>query len=211
MTNTIAVVDYGMGNLHSVARAVCQVAPQDKTIITSTAADIAAADRVVFPGQGAARQCVQGVKDHHLQEVLIDAFNNKPFLGICMGLQILFEHSDENNGVDCLGLIAGNVHGFQRSVLEPEKKVPHMGWNEVLQTGSHPLWRGIDNGARFYFVHSYFVAPTDASWCAASTDYLGSFTSAVARDNVFATQFHPEKSATDGLQLLKNFSEWKVN
>ena len=211
MTNTIAVVDYGMGNLHSVARAVGQVAPQDKTIITSTAADIAAADRVVFPGQGAARQCVQGVKDHHLQEVLIDAFNNKPFLGICMGLQILFEHSDENNGVDCLGLIAGNVHGFQRSVLEPEKKVPHMGGNEVAQTGSHPLWRGIDNGARFYFVHSYFVAPTDASWCAASTDYLGSFTSAVARDNVFATQFYPEKSATDGLQLLKNFSEWKVN
>lgn len=211
MTQTIAVVDYGMGNLHSVARAVSQVAPHCKTVITASAHDIAKADRVVFPGQGAARQCVQGVLDHQLKNVLIDAFKNKPFLGICMGLQILFDHSDENEGVDCLGLIAGGVHEFQRSAKEPEKKIPHMGWNEVNHVQPHPLWRGIADSARFYFVHSYYVAPTDADWTAASTDYLGSFTSAVARENVFATQFHPEKSAADGLQLLKNFSEWKVN
>jgi len=211
MTKAIAVVDYGMGNLHSVARAVSQVAPRYKTLITSSATEIASADRVVFPGQGAARQCVQGVKDHHLHDVLIDAFNNKPFLGICMGLQILFDHSDENNGVDCLGLIAGGVHEFQRSSIEPEKKIPHMGWNEVKQTQSHALWQGIDNNARFYFVHSYYVQPADSSWTSAGTSYLGDFTSAVARDNVFATQFHPEKSAADGLQLLKNFSEWNVS
>jgi glutamine amidotransferase len=210
MTNTIAVVDYGMGNLHSVARAVSQVAVNSKTVITSSAQTIASADRVVFPGQGAARQCVMAVHDYQLVDVLVDAFNNKPFLGICMGLQILFDRSDENEGVDCLGLVAGQVHEFQRSPSEPEKKVPHMGWNEVNQQQSHPLWQGIDNHSRFYFVHSYYVVPSDNAWIAASTDYLGTFTSAVARDNVFATQFHPEKSAGDGLQLLKNFSEWTV-
>ena len=156
MAKTIAVVDYGMGNLHSVARAVSQAAPQCKTIISSSAADIASADRVVFPGQGAARQCVQGVQDHQLGEALVQAFNNKPFLGICMGLQILFDHSNENEGVDCLGLVTGGVHEFQRSATEPEKKIPHMGWNEVNQISSHPLWQGIENGARFYFVHSYY-------------------------------------------------------
>lgn len=211
MTNTIAVVDYGMGNLHSVARAVSQVAVNSKTIITSSALDIANADRVVFPGQGAAKQCVKAVHDYQLTEALVDAFHNKPFLGICMGLQILFDHSDENDGVDCLGLVAGQVHEFQRSADEPEKKVPHMGWNEVIQRQSHPLWQGIDSRSRFYFVHSYYVVPSDREWIASSTEYLGTFTSAVARDNVFATQFHPEKSAGDGLQLLKNFSEWKVN
>ena len=210
MTNTIAVVDYGMGNLHSVARAVSQVAVNSKTIITSSAQDIASADRVVFPGQGAARQCVKAVHDYQLADALVDAFKNKPFFGICMGLQILFDRSDENEGVDCLGLVDGQVHEFQRLPSEPEKKVPHMGWNEVNQQQSHPLWQGIDNHARFYFVHSYYVVPSDSAWIAASTDYLGTFTSAVARDNVFATQFHPEKSAGDGLQLLKNFSEWTV-
>jgi glutamine amidotransferase len=211
MTETIAVIDYGMGNLHSVARAVAQVAPHSNTIITSSAADITRADRIVFPGQGAARQCVNGVVSHELVDVLIDAFNNKPFLGICMGLQILFDHSHENDGVDCLGLIAGGVHEFQRDASEPDKKIPHMGWNEVEQLTPHPLWQGIANNARFYFVHSYYVVPDDQSWAAASTRYLGAFTSAVARDNVFAVQFHPEKSAADGLKLLKNFSDWNVD
>jgi len=211
MAKTIAVVDYGMGNLHSVARAVSQVAPRCKTIITSSATDIAGADRVVFPGQGAAKQCVQGVQDYQLSESLVQAFNNKPFLGICMGLQILFDHSDENEGVECLGLIAGGVHEFQRTAAEPEKKIPHMGWNEVEQLHAHPLWRGIEDGARFYFVHSYYVVPADSSWSSSNTNYLGKFTSAIANANVFATQFHPEKSATDGLQLLKNFSEWNVH
>lgn len=211
MTRTIAVVDYGMGNLHSVARAAAHVAPQCKVIVTSSATDIASADRVIFPGQGAARQCVQSVRDYNLEEALIEAFNNKPFLGICMGLQILFDRSDENGGVDCLGLIAGDVNAFERRLDEPQKKVPHMGWNQVFQVKSHPLWQGIEQGVRFYFVHSYFVSPGNDSWTSATTDYLGTFTSAVSRDNVFATQFHPEKSAAQGLRLLKNFSDWTID
>jgi len=188
---SIVVVDYGMGNLRSVARAISHVAAGYDTVISSSAAEIQKADKVVFPGQGAARQCVQNLHDYKLGEALVDAFNNKPFLGICMGLQILFDRSDENNG-------------------EPDKKIPHMGWNKVSQAKQHPLWQGISNEARFYFVHSYYVVPADNAWCSASTEYLGQFTSAVARDNVFATQFHPEKSAADGLQLLKNFSDWTV-
>lgn len=211
MSSTIAVVDYGMGNLRSVAKAMVHVAPKSRVIITSSAKDINNADRIVFPGQGAARDCMRNLQQYELAESIANAFKNKPFLGVCMGLQVLFDRSDENSGIDCMGLISGAVRGFTRSPQQPGMKVPHMGWNEVMQTSAHPLWRGIGNKARFYFVHSYYVAPADKMWVAATTDYLSEFTSAVARDNVFAAQFHPEKSADDGLRLLENFTNWKLN
>lgn len=211
MVATIAVVDYGMGNLRSVARAMIHVAPKSNVIITSLADDINNADRVVFPGQGAARDCMRNLNDHKLIESIAAAFKNKPFLGICMGLQVLFERSDENEGVNCMGLVRGGVHGFKRRADQSQMKVPHMGWNEVRQSAAHPLWNKVQNNARFYFVHSYYVAPEDNSWTAATTGYLNEFTSAVTNENVFATQFHPEKSASDGLQLLENFTNWKLN
>ncbi len=208
MTSSIAVVDYGMGNLRSVAKALAHVSPKSKVKITSVAEDIARADRVVFPGQGAARDCMNNLEEYKLGESIDQAFRNKPFLGICMGLQVLFARSDENNGVPCLGLIEGGVHQFQRPPLPASPKIPHMGWNEVTQTSDHPLWRNIKDRARFYFVHSYFVCAQDPLWNTGTTAYLGEFTSAIARDNVFATQFHPEKSAADGLCLLSNFTNW---
>lgn len=209
MATRIAVVDYGMGNLRSVAKALTHVAPKSRVDITCSHADIARADRVVFPGQGAARDCMRNLHEHELGASVVQAFGNKPFLGICMGLQVLFNRSDENGGVACLGLIEGGVHGFERPALASAPKVPHMGWNEVRQTSAHPLWKNIKDNARFYFVHSYFVQTKDAVWQTGTTSYLGEFTSAIARDNVFATQFHPEKSASDGLCLLKNFINWK--
>ncbi len=208
MSNTIAVIDYGMGNLRSVAKAIEHVAPKSNTQITSDPVVIAKADRVVFPGQGAARDCMKNLASHDLSEAVHSAFNNKPFLGICMGLQVLFEQSDENDGVACLGLVAGGVQRFKRLLHRPTDKVPHMGWNQVGQLQPHDLWQGINDHARFYFVHSYYVTPADNNWIAAHTDYLVPFTSAVARDNVFATQFHPEKSADSGLRLLQNFTQW---
>ena len=211
MPTTIAVVDYGMGNLRSVAKAMVHVAPKCRVKITSLASDIEKADRIVFPGQGAARDCMRNLHDHDLHHAIANAFQLKPVFGICMGLQVLFDRSDENNGVDCLALVEGGVHGFVRRSEQPEMKVPHMGWNQVQQTGSHPLWSGISDHARFYFVHSYYVSPKDLSWVAAKTNYLSQFTSAIAKDNVFATQFHPEKSADDGLRLLKNFTNWTVS
>ncbi len=210
MAETIAVVDYGMGNLRSVAKALSHVAPKSNVQVTSDATTIAAADRIVFPGQGAARDCMKHLKHYHLHEVVSEAFRNKPFFGICMGLQVLFERSAENAGVDCLGLVKGSVSGFKRDLNKPDCKIPHMGWNTVQQTTSHPLWHNIADNAHFYFVHSYYVCPEDQHWIAGSTDYLNSFTSVVARDNVFATQFHPEKSSDDGLQLLHNFAQWKL-
>ncbi len=209
MATTIAVVDYGMGNLRSVARALIHVAPKSKVIVTSSADDINHADRIVFPGQGAARDCMRNLHNHKLTESITAAFHNKPFLGICMGLQVLFDHSDENEGVDCLGLVQGGVHEFNRRAEEPHMKVPHMGWNEVSQSAPHPVWKNVENNARFYFVHSYYVVPEKASWTAATTGYLNKFTSAISKDNVFAAQFHPEKSASDGLQMLENFTNWK--
>jgi len=207
---SIVVIDYGMGNLRSVARALEHVADSATVRITDSPADIAAADRVVFPGQGAARDCMANIQKRELAESILQAFSGKPFLGICMGLQVLFEHSDENDGVECLGKIPGNVVRFERPATDGAGKIPHMGWNRVLQQGAHPLWNGIADYSRFYFVHSYYVAPSQPGWSAASTDYLQSFTSAIARDNVFATQFHPEKSAAAGLQLLHNFVRWNV-
>ena len=207
---TIAIVDYGMGNFHSVARALKYAAPDADIRICSQPQEIAAADRVVFPGQGAMRDCMRHLDESGLREAVLAAAKNKPFLGICVGEQMLFAHSDEGN-VPALGVFPGNVVRFpddKMALPSGERlKVPHMGWNEVRQV-PHALWNGIDDGARFYFVHSYFVQPADPVLVAGTCEYGVPFTCAVGRDNIFAVQFHPEKSARDGLQLLKNFVEW---
>lgn len=207
----IAVIDYGMGNLHSVAKALEHVAGDQSVLVTSDPATIAQADRVVFPGQGAAPDCMRAIDAHGLREAIQVAAAQKPFLGICMGLQVLFQHSAEGNTA-CLGLFDGDVQRFapdQQSATGERLKVPHMGWNTVRQVGEHPLWKGIADGERFYFVHSYFVVPGDRAIVAGETDYPMPFTCAVARDNRFAVQFHPEKSAAAGLRLLNNFVTWQ--
>jgi glutamine amidotransferase len=212
MSSVIAVVDYGMGNLRSVSKALEHVVQDGQRVIVSSDADeIAAAERVVFPGQGAARGCMQQLKDLKLEEVVLQAAHEKPFLGICMGMQVLMSHSEENQGIDCMNLYAGDVRAFSDVALEAQMqslKVPHMGWNKVSQKQTHPLWNDIKENSRFYFVHSYYVDSEDETLVAGTTEYGIEFVSAIARDNVFAVQFHPEKSAHDGLQLLKNFSAW---
>lgn len=207
----IAVIDYGMGNLRSVAKALEHVAPDRSIAVTSDPAVIAAAERVVFPGQGAMPDCVRELDSRDLRRAVHQAAASKPFLGICIGLQLLFEHSEEGN-VDGLGILPGKVRRFPQPRMVDaagnKLKVPHMGWNEVHQTRSHPLWAGIAKDARFYFVHSYFVEPADVALETAYTDYPFRFTSAVGRDNIFAVQFHPEKSQQAGLSLLFNFVNW---
>lgn len=212
----IAVVDYGMGNLRSVSKALEHVAGKDqKVTVTSDPSDIEASDHVVFPGQGAARDCMQELKQRNLVEPVLKAAKEKPFLGICMGLQVLLSHSEENNGVPCMDLYKGEVRFFGNVINQDQSgqgqealKIPHMGWNNVHHSQQHFLWNGIEQDSRFYFVHSYYVDPEDRSMVAGETTYGIQFTSAIARDNVFAVQFHPEKSATDGLQLLENFARW---
>ncbi len=210
----IAIINYNMGNLHSVARAVHHVAQNAQVDITSDPDLILKADRIVFPGQGAARDCMGELYRMGLAEIVLEVAKTKPFLGICMGMQVLMQHSDENQGISCLGLYQGQVHHFapaHESTHSAERlKIPQMGWNQVWQTQPHPLWAGIKDGARFYFVHSYYVAPDDVSLQAGMTDYGIQYTSALARDNVFAIQCHPEKSAKDGLQLLENFVNWSI-
>ena len=204
-----------MGNLHSVSKALEHVAPEGtKVVLTASADEILAADRVVFPGQGAARDCMNELNKAGLVDVIREAATSKPFLGICMGMQVLMEHSEEHDGVDCIGVYKGNTHSFlgripPKSIFGERLKIPQMGWNRILQSQhDHPLWKGIDDGARFYFVHSYFVDPEDKSLRSGITDYGLSYASAIAKDNVFAIQAHPEKSADNGLRLLKNFTEW---
>lgn len=207
----IAVVDYGMGNLRSVAKAIEHVAADQNVIITSDPDVIHNSDKIVFPGQGAAKDCMQELSDRKLNKLVLQAAKEKPFLGICMGMQVLLAHSEENNGIDCLGLYDGEVHKFSDAMTgsHGEKlKIPHMGWNQVKHCSDHPLWQNIKQDSRFYFVHSYYVDPQDASIVMAKTDYGIEFVSGIGKDNVFAVQFHPEKSAADGLQLLKNFSRW---
>lgn len=205
---TVAVVDYGMGNLRSVAKAIEHVAPAARILVTADPAQVAAADRVVVPGQGAMPDCMRELKARGLDAAVIEASRSKPFLGICIGLQMLFEHSEEGD-VPGLGILPGRVRRLPQDVMSAQQlKVPHMGWNEVAQAEPHPLWNGIADGARFYFVHSYYVEPASPDAVAGSTTYGIAFTSAVARANIFATQFHPEKSAQAGLRLLANFMEW---
>ena len=206
----VAVVDYGMGNLHSVSKAVEHVAPGSQVEVTSDPARVAAADRVVFPGQGAMPDCMREMDARGLRPVILEAAHNRPFLGICIGLQMLFARSEEG-GVDGLALLPGTVRRFPDSAMvDPEGrklKVPHMGWNRVTQAAAHPLWSGIEDGSRFYFVHSYFPQ-ADEALVRGTTEYGVLFTCAVARDNIFAVQFHPEKSDTAGLRLLANFLNW---
>ena len=208
---SVAVVDYGMGNLRSVAKAIEHVAPGERVLVTSSAADIADADRVVVPGQGAMPDCMRELSARGLADAVVRAAAEKPFLGICVGLQMLFGRAEEGD-VMGLGVLAGRVPRFPReAMVAPDGsrlKVPHMGWNQVFQAEPHPLWAGIEDGSRFYFVHSYYVEPASPGEIAGSTDYGIPFTSAVARDNIFAVQFHPEKSARDGLALLANFMRW---
>ena len=209
--NKIVVVDYGMGNLRSVAQALRHVAPEAEVQISGDAHRIAAADRLVFPGQGAMPDCMRSLRESGLQQVVMEAARNKPLLGICVGQQLLFEWSEEGD-TPCLGLLPGTVVKFQLDgQLQQDGsrfKVPQMGWNRVRQTLSHPLWNGIADDSYFYFVHSYYVRPAQASHTVGETDYGAPFASAVARDNIFATQFHPEKSASAGLQLYQNFVHW---
>ncbi|HEX9192476.1 MAG TPA: imidazole glycerol phosphate synthase subunit HisH [Burkholderiales bacterium] len=207
----IAVVDYGMGNLRSVSKAIEHVAPQAQIDVTSDPARVAGADRVVFPGQGAMPDCMRELEARGLHGVVVDAARSRPFLGICIGLQMLFERSDEG-GVAGLGLLAGTVRRFPDSAMVDSEgrklKVPHMGWNHVRQTRPHPLWSGIEDGSRYYFVHSYFPQAGEEGLARGTTEYGIPFTCAVARDNIFAVQFHPEKSHTAGLRLLANFVNW---
>lgn len=207
----IVVVDYGMGNLRSVSKAVEHVASGKSVVVTSDPKVIQSAERVVFPGQGAMPDCMRELDARNLREAIIDVAKNKPFLGICIGMQLLFDHSEEGDTAG-LGLFKGNVKRFAEKLVDKkgEKlKVPHMGWNQVFQTASHPLWAGITDATRFYHVHSFYAAPSDNSVSAGETEYPNRFTSAIARDNIFATQFHVEKSAAAGLQLLNNFVNWK--
>ncbi len=207
----IAVVDYGMGNLRSVSKALEHVAPNKNVVVTSQPADIKQASRVVFPGQGAMPDCMRELESRELRDAIIDAAATKPFLGICIGLQLLFDHSEEGDAAG-LGILRGNVKRFSASQMHDEAgsklKVPHMGWNQVYQTQPHPMWKDIADGERFYYVHSYYVHPQDESLIAGVTEYPKRFTGAIAHQNIFAVQFHPEKSQHAGLQLLANFVEW---
>lgn len=207
----IAVVDYGMGNLRSVAKALEHVAPTKVITVTSDPAVIRSANRVVFPGQGAMPDCMREMDARGLRAPLLDAARTKPFLGLCIGLQMLFEHSEEGD-TPGLGVLPGKVVRFRpaaTAIGQGEKiKVPHMGWNQVYQSMPHPLWDGIADGSRFYFVHSYYVDTPDGGLVAGTSRYPLTFTCAVARNNIFAVQFHPEKSQSAGLRLLSNFVSW---
>jgi glutamine amidotransferase len=232
----IAVVDYGMGNLRSVHQAVRKVAPNASVSVTDDAKVIASAGRVIFPGQGAMPDCMRELDSRGLRQAVLEAAHSKPFLGICIGLQMLFEHSAEGN-VPGLGVLPGEVVRFAHDLKDAQGsklKVPHMGWNQVRRgvnpqlpqgvetvalppsggkleggnTSEHPLWTGIEPDARFYFVHSFYVQPRDAGVVQATSDYPQPFVCAAARDNLFAVQFHPEKSAAAGLKLLQNFVNW---
>ena len=208
----VAVVDYGMGNLRSVAKAIEHVAPQLAVEVTSDARQVKRAMRVVFPGQGAMPDCMREMETRGLRDAVLEAADTKPFLGICIGLQMLFETSEEGATAG-LALLPGRVRRFPADRMTDARgarlKVPHIGWNEVRQTIEHPLWRGIAQGSRFYFVHSYFPVPGGRELTAGECVYGVPFTCAAARDNIFAVQFHPEKSAAAGLRLLANFVEWR--
>lgn len=208
--NSIAIIDYGMGNLHSVASAFQLVAEHANVLVTSDPKVIEEADRVVLPGVGAMRDCMAEMKRLGVDTIVAKVSKDRPFLGICVGMQALMQHSQENGGVDCLGMFEGDVKFFGNDLQEGDVrlKVPHMGWNQVSQH-AHPLWRGIEDNERFYFVHSYYVPTTiEQNIIAGQSRYGVDVVAALMKDNVFATQFHPEKSQHAGLQLLKNFSEW---
>ncbi|MEZ5541251.1 MAG: imidazole glycerol phosphate synthase subunit HisH [Pseudomonadota bacterium] len=210
--SSIAIIDYGMGNLHSIAKAIEHVAGRERVIVSSEPAAILAADRIVFPGVGAIRDCISELQRTGLDAVIRQAADSRPLLGVCLGLQALLDVSEENDGTACLGLIPGSVVRFRSESLDAATgqrlKIPHMGWNQVLQVRRHPLWQDIPADSRFYFVHSYYAVPANPAHIAGTTPYGREFASVLACDNVFAVQFHPEKSQHAGLQLLANFVAW---
>ncbi|QFY44415.1 imidazole glycerol phosphate synthase subunit HisH [Candidatus Methylospira mobilis] len=209
--SSVAIIDYGMGNLHSIAKAVQCADSATHVQVSSDPSVILAADRVVFPGVGAMRDCMAAVRERALDGVIAEAAKNKPLLGICLGMQALLDESEENGGTRGLGLISGKVARFPEGLQDHsgnKLKIPHMGWNRLHQSFAHPLWNGIAQETWFYFVHSYYVQPAQASVQAASSDYPEPFTAAVLSGNMFAVQFHPEKSQAAGLRLLSNFLTW---
>jgi glutamine amidotransferase len=209
--NKIVVVDYGMGNLRSVAQALRAVAPEANVLISGDAADIDSADRIVLPGQGAMRDCMLSLRESGVEDALLRASRNKPLMGVCVGEQMLFDRSEEGDTAG-LGLLPGRVVRFRlEGMTQPDGsrfKVPQMGWNRVRQARPHPIWEGIGDDAYFYFVHSYYAQPVDPRDSIGETDYGAPFCCAVARENIVATQFHPEKSAAAGLRLYQNFVHW---
>ncbi|MCB1875254.1 MAG: imidazole glycerol phosphate synthase subunit HisH [Chromatiales bacterium] len=209
---SIAIIDYGMGNLHSISKALEHAAPDARVEVTADHGRIRDADRVVFPGVGAIRDCMAELKRYDLVETIRSAASEKPFLGICLGMQALLDHSEENGGIPCLGIIEGEVRYFGERPRDPTSgeilKVPHMGWNQVRHRREHPLWQGIPDNDRFYFVHSYYVEPANPDDTVGAAEYSREFAAAVARDSLFAVQFHPEKSQHAGLRLLANFAAW---
>jgi len=213
MSRTVAVVDYGMGNLRSVSQAVMHVAKDSgvDVIVTSRPDEVYAAERIVLPGQGAMPDCMRELRDSGLQEAVLQAAANKPLMGVCVGMQMLLAHSEEGP-TEGLGLFAGEVKRFElEGRIQPDGsrfKVPQMGWNRVRQTRPHKIWAGVPDGAYFYFVHSFYACPADPHHSVGESEYGESFTCALARDNIFATQFHPEKSAAHGLALYRNFLSW---
>lgn len=209
-SKSVAIIDYGMGNLHSAAKALQHVSPDTKVVVSADPNAILACDHVIVPGVGAIRDCVGEIRRLGLDQVIAEAIKSKPVLGICIGMQTMMQHSEENNGVDCLGHFAGNVRYFGHITDEQGNalKVPHMGWNNVYQRIEHPIFNNIEDGTRFYFVHSYYVEATKENQVAATCVYGLPFDAVIYRDNIVATQFHPEKSADAGLQLLKNFLDW---
>lgn len=212
----IAIIDYGMGNLHSVSSALSHVAPSADIIVTSDQKTIANADRVIFPGVGAMRDCMSEIRRLEFDRAVNNVIQSgKPILCICVGMQALLSSSEENGGIDCLNNIEGSVNFFggdqqfrQACETGPKLKVPHMGWNQVTQTKPHTMWEGIENNARFYFVHSYFAKPAQSSVTYGQSHYGLDFTAVMAQNNLFAVQFHPEKSHDNGLKLLSNFVTW---
>jgi glutamine amidotransferase len=209
--SSVVIIDYGMGNLHSISKALEHAAQGAEIIISADPEEISAADRVVFPGVGAIKDCMQALEAQGLVSVIKEVAQQRPFLGVCLGMQALLDESDEGGSVSCLGLIPGNVRHFEKGMVGADGnklKIPHMGWNSVHQAIEHPLWKSIAQESRFYFVHSHFVTPENRENCAATTDYPTPFSCALSHQNIFAVQFHPEKSQAAGLQLLENFLGW---
>ncbi|MBQ0832947.1 imidazole glycerol phosphate synthase subunit HisH [Marinobacter sp.] len=207
---TVAIIDYGMGNLHSARKAVEHVAPDTRVLVTDNADKIREADRVILPGVGAIRDCMAEIRRLGVDELVREVSRDRPFLGICVGMQALMSRSEENGGVAGINLFPSEVRFFGDSLVENGErlKVPHMGWNQVYQAKAHPLWQRIPDGDRFYFVHSYYAEAEGNADIVGRSHYGVDLAAAVARDNIFAVQFHPEKSAGAGLQLLKNFTDW---
>ena len=207
----IVIIDYGMGNIHSVYKSVLKVIDKkSKVRVSSSLVDIKNSTHIVFPGQGAASECMANIAKQLNIDELKSVISQKPFLGICMGLQVLMSNSEENQGTNCLNIIEGTVMSLKNK-LDESFKIPHMGWNKVNQSMNHPLWNNIPDNSFFYFVHSYAVEPTCTQDIMSSTEYGINFTSAIAKDNIVAVQFHPEKSSMPGLKLLKNFIGWDGN